>query len=150
MHKKQTNIITGTALPLLGYGLYRNSIEQPWFSRPEFVDAIPDSPFKSQITPSRSHVFEVQQRLADAGLMVLSTSEPGSRPGKPVTLMQVTGLAGESFIDELLDRVTKKGATLHQTLLVPQSVEFVLSGMDFRERLIEKVAGISVAQWMNT
>ncbi|HSW71099.1 MAG TPA: hypothetical protein VLH77_03870, partial [Gammaproteobacteria bacterium] len=124
--RETAGLFTNKSVPLIGFGFFRKNIEQPWFSRFDFEEAVPNGPFKRLVIPSRSHIVELQKRLPEAGYMEVEEGSSGPNGGRHRVMMQLTDAATEPLLDYLAYTVTHAGLSLPDILFVPESVENIL------------------------
>ena len=125
--------------PIVGFGLYKNATDNPWFTAQEYAKAVPESSFKNFLLPSPSGFTNIRKLLTEQGFM--ETDQIPRRNGRPSIAMHVLKTAEEPFIDYLLQKTTNTGLSVPETLLVPESVDYILDTTDFLQRLFTQVSG---------
>lgn len=131
-----------SSIPIIGYGLYRNTIDSPWFIGKDYADAVPESSFKKMLLPSPSGFTNIRQHMVELGYMELD--QITGLGGRPRAAMRVLETAKGPFIDYLLQKVTHSGATLPEQLLIPESIDSILQNTDFLQRLVTQVSGRAI------
>ena len=103
---------------ILGYGLYRNHTENPWFRIRDINDALPVD--NKPIPPSSFTV--ARNEMKQNSLVETSSGE-------------------ENLVEGMLYVVRNKGLTVPGMLEIPIAIEAFLEHTDFEERLLRIVTG---------
>lgn len=134
---------TRTYIPIIGFGLYRLHIDQPWFHYDDYVEAIPDGPTKRSVTPVKSSFTAIQERFGNLGYVQTKVVDPRFR--YPRREMRLTEEVVNPFLDTLLFHTTNHGVNLPELLIVPESVTSVIEATDFLDRVVAHVSGIAIS-----
>jgi hypothetical protein len=134
-----SSVFSKLSAPVVGFGLYRNGTDNPWFTAQEYAKAVPESSFKKFLLPSPSGFTNIRKLLTEQGFM--ETEQIPRRNGRPSIAMHVLKAAEEPFVDYLLQKTTNAGLSVPEMLLVPESVDYILDTTDFLQRLFTQVSG---------
>jgi hypothetical protein len=145
IHNERSQNISKGALPILGFGIVRNQIEQPWYHRGDYVNAMPLGYTNLFGEPSRSFMCKIQAEYRKAGYIELVDTGSAPQGGRHQIAMRLTEEGVDPLLNTLAFYVTNRGLTLHELLHIPDTVGAVLEATDFKDRVISTISGIAVA-----
>ena len=130
---------------ILGYGLYRNHTEEPWFRARELNDSFPNDelhPYK----PINGSAFNFARNALREQKMVETKRGEVVSPGAPSghRFVRATELGEEFLLDSVLYSVRNRGLTVPSLLEIPESIDAFLHYTDFEQRLVAVVTGIGI------
>ncbi|MEK7602641.1 MAG: hypothetical protein AAB459_00155 [Patescibacteria group bacterium] len=128
---------------ILGYGLFRNHTEEPWFRCGDINQAMTNDenhPYKP--IPPGSFTL-VRNRLRDAS-MIETWRGDSNGPGAPSEhrFVKVTDLGEELLIGGVMYMVRHKGLTVPAILEIPEAINAFLAYTEFETRIVQDIIGV--------
>ncbi len=127
---------------ILGYGLYRSTTDDPWFTTRELITAMEVSPLSPKPF-DRNGLTRRMGGLAALQYLEYDRLTKATHRGQTPYYGCITPMGEDALVEGLVYfvRQPRPPLTLAEVLAIPESVISVIERSNFHERLLEVVTG---------